>query len=134
MIAVPSAFLLLQVTVAGVDVSVPRFALGAVVVSLNLVFYLTLTLMLGTLFDSAGPVIAIPLAFAFGQQVITGMPGLDSVLPWALVVSAGGTETSVAGTIITGQAVPAPAAIVTTAAACGIFTAVAFWKWKRTEL
>lgn len=134
MVVVPSAVLLLQVTAAGIDVSVPRFVLGAVVVSLNLVFYLTLTLMLGTLFDSAGPVIAIPLAFAFGQQLIAGVPGLDSVLPWALVVSAGGSDTSVVGAVITGEAVPAPAAVVATAAACVVFTAVAFWTWKRTEL
>jgi hypothetical protein len=64
----------------------------------------------------------------------TGVPGLDSVLPWALVVSAGGSETSVAGAVITGQEVAAPAAIVTTAAACVVFTVVAFWKWQRTEL
>ncbi len=134
MVAIPSAFLLLQVTLAGIDVSAPRFALGAVVVALNLMFYLTLTLMLGTLFDSAAPVIAIPLAFAFDQQLVAGVPGLDSVLPWALVVSAGGSDTSVAGAIITGEAVPAPAAIVTVAAACVVFTAVAIWRWRRTEL
>jgi ABC-2 type transport system permease protein len=134
MIAIPSAFLLLQVTLAGIDVSVPRFAVGAAVVALNLMFYLTLTLMLGTLFDSAAPVIAIPLAFAFGQQLFTSVPGLDSVLPWALVVSAGGSDTSVAGAIISGQEVAAPGAILTTSAACLIFTVIAFWRWRRTEL
>jgi len=133
MIAIPSAFLLLQTTLAGIDVSVPRFALGASVVALNLLFYLTLTLMLGTLFDSAGPVIAIPLAFAFGQQLIAGIPGLGSLIPWALVVGTEGSDTSVVGAIITGQPVPAPGAILTTAVACGVFTAVAFWKWNRTE-
>lgn len=134
MVAIPSAFLLLQVTLADIEVSVPRFVLGMAVVSLNLMFYLTLTLMLGTLFDSAAPVIAIPLAFAFGQQLVTSVPGLSSFLPWALVVAADGSDTSVAGAVITGQAVVAPEAIVTTAVACVIFTAVAFWKWKRTEL
>jgi len=134
MLLIPSAFLLVQVTLAGIDVSVARFVLGAAVLALNLMFYLTLTLMLGTLFDSAGPVIAIPLAFAFGQQLVTAVPGLDSVLPWALVVSAGGSETSVAGAIITGQAVAAPAAIVTTAAACVAFIVIAFRTWRRTEL
>ena len=44
-------------------------------------FYLTLTLMLGTLFDSAAPVIGIPLAFAFGQQSLTSIPGLVGFLP-----------------------------------------------------
>jgi hypothetical protein len=60
MIVVPSTVLLIQLVLADVEVSVPRFWLGAAVAALNLLFYLTLTLMLGTLFDSAGPVIAIP--------------------------------------------------------------------------
>ena len=55
MIAIPSAVLLVQTLLAGIDVSVGRFALGTLVPALNLLFYLTLTLMLGTLFDSAGP-------------------------------------------------------------------------------
>ncbi len=134
MIVIPSAFLLLQVTLADIEVSVPRFALGAAVAALNLLFYLTLTLMLGTLFDSAGPVIAIPLAFAFGQQLIAGIPGVGEVLPWALVVAAGDSDTSVTAAIITGQAVTAPGAIVATALACTVFTVVAFWTWNRTEL
>ena len=69
MIVIPSTVLVLQMSLAGIEVSVPRFALGALVAALNLMFFLTLTLMLGTLFESAGPVIAIPLAFAFGQQL-----------------------------------------------------------------
>ncbi len=134
MIAIPSAVLLLQFTLAGIETSVPRFALGASVAALNLLFYLTLTLMLGTLFDSAGPVIAIPLAFAFGQQLITGIPGLGSILPWALVVATNEADMSVTSAIITGQPVTAPGAVVVTAVACGIFIVVAFWKWNRTEL
>jgi ABC-2 type transport system permease protein len=133
MVLIPSVFVLLQVMLAGVDVSAGLFALGTVIVALNLMFYLTLTLMLGTLFDSAGPVIAIPLAFAFGQQLISGLPIVGSLLPWALVVSAG-SETSVAASVITGQGVTAPGAIVVAVGACIVFTAVAFWKWSRTEL
>lgn len=134
MLVIPSAVLLVQFFVAGVDVSVARFALGASIAALNLLFYLTLTLMLGTLFDSAGPVIAIPLAFAFGQQLLVGMPGLGSFLPWSLLVPTGDSDVSVIGAVIAGQPVPAPAAIVFTGAAGIVFTAVAFWKFSRTEL
>jgi ABC-2 type transport system permease protein len=134
MIVIPSLFLLLQTTLAGIETSVPRFALGLLVPALNLMFYLTLTLMLGTLFDSAGPVIAIPLALAFGQQLLVGIPGLAQLLPWALVVPVGESDTSVTGAIITGQPIGAPGAVVIAAAACVIFVVVAFWKWNRTEL
>lgn len=134
MIAIPTAFVMVQMSLAGLEFSAPRFALGAAVAALNLLFYLTLTLMLGTLFDTAGPVIAIPLAFAFGQQLLAGIPGLSSVLPWALVVSAGGSESSDVAAIITGQPLPAPAAIPIVALACVLFTVVAFAQWHRTEL
>jgi ABC-2 type transport system permease protein len=134
MIAIPSVGVLVQFVLAGIDVSFGRFALGASVAALNLLFYLTLTLMLGTLFNSASAVIAIPLAFAFGQQLLTGIPGATAFLPWALLVPSGESDTSVIGAIISGQPVPAPAAIAFTAAACLVFTAVAFWKWARTEL
>ena len=134
MIVVPSTVLLVQLVLADVEVSVPRFWLGAGVAALNLLFYLTLTLMLGTLFDSAGPVIAIPLAFAFGQQLISGIPGLGDVLPWALLVAPEGSDVSVIGAIITGEAIPAPGALVVTAGACAVFTVVAFVRWRRTEL
>jgi len=133
MIAIPTAFLYLHLTVADIEVSIPLLALGASVAALNLLFYLTLTLMLGTLFDSAGPVIAIPLAIAFGQQLLVGLPGLSSVLPWALVVPTGDANTSVVGAIIAGKSISAPGAIAFTIVACVVFTAIAFWKWNRTE-
>lgn len=134
MIAIPSVGVLVQFVLAGVDVSFGRFVLGAGVAALNLLFYLTLTLMLGTLFSSAAAVIAIPLAFAFGQQLLAGLPGATTFLPWALLVPSGESDTSVIGAIISGQPVPAPGAIAFTAVACLVCTAIAFWKWARTEL
>ena len=132
MIAIPSTVLLLQLALAGIEVSIARFALGAAVAALNLLFYLTLTLMLGTLFDSAGPVIAIPLAFAFGQQLLGS--AVTTYLPWSLLVPLEGSDVSVIGAIIAGEPVPSYRAIVVTGVACIIFTIVAFGKWARTEL
>lgn len=134
MLAIPSIVFLVQLAAAGIDFSVDRFALGASVAALNLLFYLTLTLMLGTLFDTSAPVIAIPLAFAFGQQLLTGIPGLAALLPWSLVVPIEGSDASVVGAIVAGQPLPAPGALVFTGLACVVFTAVAFWRFARTEL
>jgi hypothetical protein len=104
------------------------------VAALNLMFYLTLTLMLGTLFNSAGPVIAILLAIAFGQQLGLGVPGLNTIVPWALVVPTGEANTSVVGAIIASEPITAPGAVAFATLACLVFTVVAFWKWNRTEL
>ena len=133
MIAIPSAVFFVQVVLAGIDISAGLFLLGAAVAALNLMFYLTLTLMLGTLFNSAGPVIAIPLAFAFGQQLLGGIPGLIAFLPWALVVPVDGSDTSVVSSVITGESITTPGAIAVTAVSCVVFTIVAFRKWNRTE-
>ena len=134
MIVIPSAVFILQLTLAGIDVSLSEFLLGAAVAALNLMFYLTMTLMLGTLFDSAGPVIAVPLAFAFGQQLIVGIPGLGELLPWSLVVPTGESDISAIGSIMGGEGVSSPGAIALTAFACVVFTVVAFRRWNRTEL
>jgi ABC-2 type transport system permease protein len=61
--------------------------------SLHLLFYLSLTLMLGTLFDSRAPVIGIPLALFFGQSLLGGLigtfvPGLPPFLPHSLAEQA----------------------------------------------
>ena len=132
MIAIPSLVLLLHFALASIEVSIARFALGAAVAALNLLFYLTLTLMLGTLFDSAGPVIAIPLAFAFGQQLLGS--AVTTFLPWSLLVPPEGSDMSIIGAIIAGEPVPSYRAIVVTGFACVVFTVVAFGKWARTEL
>lgn len=134
MIVIPSTVLLAQLIMSGLDVSVGRFALGASVAALNLMFYLTLTLMLGTLFISGAPVIGIPLAFAFGQQLLTGIPGLGSILPWSLLVPTGDSEISVIGEIIAGQPVSSIAALMFTGTSCITFAAMAFWKFSQTEL
>jgi ABC-2 type transport system permease protein len=127
MIAIPTVFLYLQLSLADIDVSIPLLALGALVAALNLMFYLTLTLMLGTLFNSAGPVIAIPLAIAFGQQLVLGVPGLNTIVPWVLVVPTGEANTSVVGAIIASEPIPAPGAVAFATLACVVFTAVALW-------
>jgi len=134
MLVIPSAVFYVQMLLAGIEVSPGRFALGVSVAGLNLLFYVTLTLMLGTLFDAAAAVIAIPLAFAFGQQLVGAIPGLSEILPWALVVASGPEGGSVVSAIIAGEPIPAPGAIVFAIAACITFTVVAFWKWNRTEL
>lgn len=134
MIAIPSTVLYLQLLASGMDVALGRFVLGALIATLNLMFYLTLTLMLGTLFESGGPVIGISLAFAFGQQLISGVPGLRSVLPWSLLVPGPDSDISVIGAVMAGEPIASPWALVFTGTACLVFTAVAFGKFGQTEL
>jgi ABC-type transport system involved in multi-copper enzyme maturation permease subunit len=62
------------------------FILGMVLVSLHMFFYFTLALMLGTLFNSTGPVIGISIGLLIGmniaRQILAGLvPWLAGMLP-----------------------------------------------------
>lgn len=82
------------------------FAGGLLVLSLNVTFFLTLSLMLGTLFDHGGPVIGIPLAVHFGQQLLAGALGPAAIyLPWAMLVPLPGTDHSTVSALISGNPV-----------------------------
>ena len=61
-----------------------------VVIFISHFFFLALTLMLGTFFDSRGPVIGIPLGILFLQQNLIGfIPALGYFLPWNLLIPSG---------------------------------------------
>lgn len=84
--------------------SILPFLAGLAVQFVNITFYLTLTLMLGVVFEHGAPVIGIPLAFLFTQQYLIGFyPPLEKVLPWTLAVpsnNSGGV--SIATAVMTG--------------------------------
>jgi ABC-2 type transport system permease protein len=61
-----------------------------VVIFISHFFFLALTMMLGTFFDSRGPVIGIPLGILFLQQNLIGfIPTLGYFLPWNLLIPSG---------------------------------------------
>jgi len=103
---------------------------------LNLIFYFCLTLMLGTLFGSRGPVMAIPLALLLGYQLwLAILPELALAMPWALVLNIlpGGVPLSVA--VALGVPMPAYAAlpVVATALWCLLFAAISIWRFQHEE-
>lgn len=134
MVIAPGIAALILVTVAGEPVDPIGFVLGLGVVFLNLLFFLTLTLMLGTVFDSAGPVIGIALAFAFGQQLLLQIPFLAELLPWALVAPLGQGDVSDASALMIGQSMPYPLAVPVAVVACIAFVGIAIRRFERTEL
>ena len=88
MIIVPCCIAFTIISIIHKSSLVPLGALGAMgVIFISHFFFLTMTLMLGTIFNNRGPVIGIPLAILFLQQnIIALLPSLRFVLPWNLVV------------------------------------------------
>lgn len=108
-------------------------ALG--LVFLNLMFYLTLTIMLGALFKERGGVIGIPMVFLFGYQIIYGiLPFLGEIMPWALTTPLDERSgASLALALVLGQPLPSVTPIIATAVWCVVFTGVAVWRFNRDE-
>ena len=108
-------------------------ALG--VLFLNLLFYLTLTLMLGALFDGRGAVIGIGLAFLFLQQYLVGLlPALRFVLPWTLVVPLNNQTDAIVPALLSGQPIYSYIPILAVAVECIVFVLVALWRFNQEEL
>jgi ABC-2 type transport system permease protein len=114
---------------AGKLVAIPGYFLGLGVVYLGLLFYLTFSLMLGTLFSGRGPVIGIGLGLLFsGSIVISFVPDIAYFLPVDFQ--------NIAPQVALGQTLSqvAQIEIAATAAWCIVFMLVALWRFERQEL
>ena len=103
------------------------FAVG--ILTVHTFFYLTLTLMLGTLFNNRASILAIALGSVLGGGLLGGfIQPLFSVTPWMLP--------KVAWMVTTGQAVPADlgfAPLVATLLWSLVFIFVALVKFEKME-
>ncbi len=105
--------------------------------ALFLLFCLTLTLMLGTLFSSRGPVIGISLLAILIQYYLLGWPPLQQFLPALLVLSAGQEPhvvLSLAAAAVIGHPFSSLLPIAVAAGSIVIFLAIALWQFQREEL
>jgi len=112
-----------------------NFVAGVATLSLHTVFWLSLTIMLGAFFDSWGPIIGIPLAFAFGQNMIAGFaPFLIYIFPWALAIPAGGEQPSLAWSFVNGEAPFSWIPLIAAISSSVLFVGLAIWRFGREEL
>ena len=128
-IALPAMIFCIQSLVAGWGLPpLTRFAGGLAVLTLHLLFYLALTVMLGTVFSSRGPIVGIGVGLiTAGQSLPNLVPQLSTFFPWRLPWAAGG--------LVLGEAVSLEAfiAIGVTAAWTVLFVVVALWRFAREE-
>jgi ABC-2 type transport system permease protein len=97
---------------------------------LNLIFWLSLSLMLGTFFKSRNPVIGIPLIFLFLQRLIPTILGSSN--SWvSLVLPERLPEYST--DLVLGNALPSLVPIVTVIVASLVFVLLAMLRFRREE-
>ncbi len=109
----------------------PSFFLGIVILSLNLIFFVTLTLMFGTFLDSAGAVAAIPIAFNFMQQFLVSIPYAKFILPQYIYFMP--DETSIMTSVILGLPIPSIIPIISVIALITAFLLIALMKFEKSE-
>jgi ABC-2 type transport system permease protein len=120
----------------GFSLPAAGFLAGLGVHFVNILFYITLTLMLGTIFDTTGPVIGIPIAFLFVQNIaMSFFPGLVKYIPWTLAIPANGAvNPSIAMNLMAGLQVPSWMPLLAALAALILFVGMALWIFQRQEL
>jgi ABC-2 type transport system permease protein len=111
-----------------------HFVIALGVIFINQLFYLSLALMLGVLFNNRGPVIGIPLALLFAQQYLIGfLPFLRNFLPWTLIVPIDEKTGSVVANLLAGQPVTSLLTVLFVAIESVVFLAIALWRFKKEE-
>jgi ABC-2 type transport system permease protein len=132
-VIIPGVIAFGMITAAGGSIALTDFSAALGLVWLSTLFYLTLTLMLGTLFDGRGAVIAIPIAIMFGYQIFLSLaPWLADISPWGFLFGAGSSVPPVARVAL-GQAALPLSATIATLVWCVLFTAVALGRFRREE-
>jgi ABC-type transport system involved in multi-copper enzyme maturation permease subunit len=106
---------------------------------LNLLFFLTLGLMLATFFNGRGPVLGISLVLAWAgpmpflsAPILKYAPWLYDVLPWKMLIDFN-TDQPLVIYLANGQPLPTVTPIIATALWCVLFTAIAIWRMSREE-
>ena len=129
-VAIPGLVLLGEIYLASNKViPLVPFLTGAGVFMLALIFYLSLVMLLGVLFDSRRPVLGIAFGVMFGGTIIVQtFPQIAFALPFSL--------DKIAMLVSSGMAMPTMAVtgIIVTGAASIVFILAALWRFNQIEL
>ena len=98
---------------------------------LNLLFYISFTLMLGTFFNNPGPVAGIPMVFNFTQQFLLSIPFAEYFLPTSIFLRTTGNPIIVS--IILGEEILSFIPIIISAVMVIIFLVIAIWRFEKEE-
>jgi len=109
--------------------SLLSFLPGVALVALSQLFYLTLTLMLGTFFNSRGPIAGIGIAFIMSGLLLKGFFPMEIMMltPWLLP--------DIGSNLALGMSLPPlwPVPIVAVSGWIVVMTIVSLWRFSREE-
>jgi ABC-2 type transport system permease protein len=115
------------------------FIAALLMVSLHTFYWIALVLMMGTLFESSGAVIAVPMALFFifwmGPELVPVLSYITIyVSPFLLTFSPVPEQmNSLAGSFMTGEPVFSWLPLISTVVFCVVFIVAAVWRFNRQE-
>ncbi len=111
------------------------FLAGLAALLLYLLVFLALTLMLGTLSNSRGLVLGVPLILILGFQIyMVFLSPLYPLLPQSLTMSGGGATDGLAQALALGHPVTSVVPIVANVVWIVLFVSIAVWRLEREEM
>jgi uncharacterized membrane protein len=119
--------------ITGISLSILGFLAGLGLVYLYVIFFLTLTLMLTTLFQARGPVIGIGLVLISCNFLARMSPWLGKIMPTNLFMSVTPGQPSLAEALARGQPLLTVTPIIITGLLTILFIAVALVRFEREE-
>ncbi|MFW9999253.1 MAG: ABC transporter permease subunit [Candidatus Hodarchaeota archaeon] len=132
MALIPGIVSFFEITLlTGRNFSFLSFLIVILLLGMNLIFYISFTLMLGTFQNSAGAVAAIPMVFNFTQQFLMSIPFVGYLLPTAIFLRPEGNP--LIASIILGEDIFSILPIVITGALIILFLVIAFWRFEKEE-
>ncbi len=110
------------------------FLAGIAMYTLHVLFWLTLTLMMGVFFESTGVVIAVPITLFFTLWFLPDiLPDLWKVNPLMLTFGESEFKQSIAASLMAGAPVANWIPAIVTAILCAAFIAISLWRFNRQE-
>jgi ABC-2 type transport system permease protein len=110
------------------------FIAALLMVSLHTFYWIALVLMMGTIFESSGAVIAIPMALFFVFWMVPDLiPALLYISPLMLTFSPAPFMNSLSVSFMNGEQVFSWWPLIFTVVSCIVFVAVAIWRFNRQE-
>jgi ABC-2 type transport system permease protein len=127
---------LIAATLLGAALPIPAFLAALGMHFANILFYLTLTLMVGVLFEQTAPVIGVPIAVLVAQNVLIAFfPVLAKFVPWTLAIPINNDQFgSIAMSLMTRAHVYSFGPLYSSLGMAAVFVAVALWVFERQEL
>jgi ABC-2 type transport system permease protein len=114
-----------QFAAAGATPAVLPFLAGMGLLTLHLLSYLTLTLLLGTLFRSQIPVVAIAILILFVQPLLAEVYGFGGLLPGVLPLQV--------PPVLRGEPLPTIIPLISTTVLMVLCFIIAVWRFEREE-